>query len=73
MEVEIMIKEMRKSINMTIEQLSKETGINKQRLSDIENGIVKEDEILFIEIVLIAANMGFEIWELYEIKYVELQ
>ena len=69
----IKIKEARKSKGMSLKELADLTGIRKQRLSDIENGIIKEDEILFVEMLVIAENLGLSILDLYETKNIELQ
>ena len=44
----IKIKEARESKGMSLKELADLTGIRKQRLADIENGIIKEDVILFV-------------------------
>lgn len=69
----IKIKEARESKGMSLKELADLTGIRKQRLADIENGIIKEDVILFVEMLVIAENLGLSILDLYETKNIELQ
>ena len=69
----IKIKEARESKGMSLKELADLTGIRRQRLADIENGIIKEDEILFVEMLVIAENLGLTILDLYETKNIELQ
>lgn len=71
MQVEIIIKEMREKQKISLQELSNLTGIERHRLSDIENHVVKEDEILFIEMLVIATNMGLEISDLYRVSYLK--
>ena len=69
----IKIKEARESKGMSLKELADLTGIRRQRLADIENGIIKEDEILFVEMLVIAENLKLSILDLYETKNIELQ
>lgn len=69
----IKIKEARENKGMSLKELADLTGIRRQRLADIENGIIKEDEILFVEMLVIAENLGLTILDLYETKNIELQ
>ena len=69
----IKIKEARENKGMSLKELADLTGIRKQRLSDIENHIIKEDKILFVEMLVIAENLGLSILDLYETKNIELQ
>lgn len=71
MQVEIIIKEMREKQKISLQELSELTGIERHRLSDIENHVVKEDKILFIEMLVIATNMGLEILDLYRVSYLK--
>ena len=54
MTVELNIKEVRKKQNITLEELEFETGIDRKRLSDLEDKKVKVEDVLFIEMLLIA-------------------
>ena len=69
----IKIKEARENKGMSLKELADVTGIRRQRLADIENHVVKEDEILFIEMLVIAENLGLSILDLYEVQNIELQ
>ena len=69
----IKIKEARESKGMSLKELADLTGIRRQRLADIENHIIKEDEILFVEMLVIAENLELSILDLYEVQNIELQ
>lgn len=70
MTVELKIKEIRESMGISLRELSEETGIERHRLSAIENNV---DEILFIEMLVIAENLGKKITDLYSTGSIELQ
>ncbi len=70
MTVELKIKELREQIGMSLRELSKETGIERHRLAYIEEDV---DNILFIEMLVIAENLGKKITDLYDTKNIELQ
>lgn len=70
MTVELKIKEIREQMGISIRELSEETGIERHRLAEIEEDV---DKILFIEILVIAENLGKRISDLYEVRNVELQ
>ena len=70
MTVELKIKEIRKQMKISLEELSEETGIERHRLSEIEDNV---DKILFIEMLVIAENLGKKITDLYNIGSIELQ
>lgn len=70
MTVELKIKEIRKQMKISLEELSEETGIERHRLSEIEDNV---DKILFIEMLVIAENLGKKITDLYSTGNVELQ
>lgn len=70
MTVQLKIKEIREEMGISIRELSEETGIERHRLGEIENDV---DKILFIEMLVIAENLGKEISELYETGNIELQ
>ena len=69
----IKIKEARESKGISLKELADLTGIRRQRLADIENHIIKEDEILFVEMLVIAENLELSILDLYEVQNIELQ
>lgn len=70
MTVELKIKEIRKQMKISLEELSEETGIERHRLSEIEEDV---DKILFIEMLVIAENLGKKITDLYSTGNIELQ
>nr|DAJ13812.1 MAG TPA: Helix-turn-helix XRE-family like protein [Siphoviridae sp. ctvzh6] len=70
MTVELKIKEIRKQMKISLEELSEETGIERHRLSEIEDNV---DKILFIEMLVIAENLGKKITDLYSTGNLELQ
>lgn len=70
MTVELKIKEIRKQMKISLEELSEETGIERHRLSEIEEDV---DKILFIEMLVIAENLGKKITDLYDTGNLELQ
>ncbi len=70
MTVELKIKEIRKQMKISLEELSEETGIERHRLSEIEYNV---DKILFIEMLVISENLGKKITDLYSTGNLELQ
>lgn len=70
MTVQLKIKEIREERGISLRELSEETGIERHRLGEIEKDV---DKILFIEMLVIAENLGKEISELYEVGNIELQ
>lgn len=70
MTVELKIKEIREQMGISIRELSEKTGIERHRLAEIEEDV---DKILFIEMLVIAENLGKKITDLYDTKNIELQ
>ena len=70
MTVELKIKEIREQKGISIRELAEETGIERHRLSEIEENV---DKILFIEMLVIAENLGKKITDLYDTGNIELQ
>lgn len=70
MTVELKIKEIREQMGISIRDLSEETGIERHRLSEIEDNV---DKILFIEMLVIAENLGKKMTDLYDTGELELQ
>lgn len=68
--VELKIKEIRESMGISLRELSEETGIERHRLAEIEEDV---DKILFIEILVIAENLGKKITDLYNTENIDLQ
>lgn len=68
--VEFKIKEIRESMGISLRELSEETGIERHRLAEIEEDV---DKILFIEMLVIAENLGKKITDLYNTENIDLQ
>ena len=68
--VELKIKEIREQMGISLRNLSEETGIERHRLAEIEENV---DKILFIEMLVIAENLGKKITDLYDTENLELQ
>lgn len=68
--VELKIKEIREQMGISLRDLSEETGIERHRLAEIEENV---DKILFIEMLVIAENLGKKITDLYDTENLELQ
>ena len=49
MNIEITMKKVREEKKMSLRELEEITGIEREYLSDIENGKIPADEILFAE------------------------
>lgn len=69
----IIIKQVRKELNISLEQLEEDTGISRHRLAELENNEVDIEKILFIEMYLIADSFGKRIEDLFVIEPIELQ
>lgn len=65
MTVEIIIKEVRENKGISLKELEENTGIDRRRLTKIENGELPVDKILFIEMLVIAQNLGANLTDLY--------
>lgn len=70
--IEFIIKKIRNEKGLSLENIEKETGINRHRLSDIENNKIT-DKVLFIEIILIAKVLEVEIKDLFVTKNIEIR
>ena len=73
MKIKLKIKEVREQKNISLRELEEMTGIEREYLSDIENNKIAEDEILFIEMLVIAENLACRIADLYELEYLEIK
>lgn len=71
--MKIIIKQIRKDLNISLEQLEEDTGISRHRLAEIENEEVDIEKILFIEMYLIADSFGKHIEDLFVTEHIELQ
>lgn len=68
-----MIKQIREEVGMSLKQLEEETGIDRHYLSDIEEGNIPEDEILFSEMFVISRALGKTIEDLFKVKYIKIK
>ena len=68
MTVELKIKEIRQEMGISLRELSEETGIERHRLAEIE---INVDKILFIEMLVIAENLGKKITDLYNVNIIK--
>ena len=66
MQVEILLKEVRKEKNYTLEQLSKKTGISTTHINDIEN---KMKEPSFSMMVRLSYALNVPLDKLYKIVW----
>ena len=57
-------------MGISLRDLSEETGIERHRLSEIEEDV---DKILFIEMLVISENLCKKITDLYDTGNIELQ
>lgn len=55
--MEIIIKKVREELNISLEELEDNTGINRKRLSQLENNDIDIEKILFIEMFLISDSL----------------
>ncbi len=70
--IEFIIKKIRNEKGISLEDIEKETSINRHKLSDIENNKIT-DKVLFVEIVLIAKTLEVGIEELFVAKNIEIR
>ncbi len=71
--IKLKVKEVRESKNISLRKLEKETGIEREFLSDIEKGKIPADEILLAEMIVIAEALDCRISDLYEVAYLEIK
>ena len=73
MNIKLKIKEVREEKGISLRKLEDETGIERERLSDIENEKITADKILFVEMVVISQSLACRISDLYELEYLEIK
>lgn len=73
MQVELIIKQVRERKGISLRELEDLTGIDRQRLSNIENKKVELEKISFIEMLVIAENLAVKITELFIVRHIEIQ
>lgn len=66
MHIEILLKQVRKSKNITLNKLSDKSGISTTHINDIENNI--KSPSLFV-MVRLSKALDVEITELYKVKW----
>jgi len=71
--MQIIIKQVRKDLKRSLEELEEDTGINRKRLAKLENNEIDIEKILFIEMFLIAESFGKTIEDLFVNESIELQ
>lgn len=64
MHIEILLKQKRKEKKLTLEQLSKKTGVSSTHINDIENNL-KSPSLLIM--VLLSKALDVKITELYKV------
>lgn len=70
--IKIKIKEMREFSGISINKLAEDTGIDRRRLAKIENKEIALEQILFIEMLVIADCLDVSILSLYEVTDIEV-
>lgn len=70
--IKIKIKEMREFLGISINKLAEDTGIDRRRLAKIENKEIALEQILFIEMLVIADCLDVSILSLYEVTDIEV-
>lgn len=73
MTIKMRIKEVRQKKAISFNELEKETGIERKRLEDIEDEKIPVDEILFVEMVVIAQALNCSVLELYQVGNLEIK
>lgn len=71
--MKLIIKQIRKEQGKSLEDLEEDTGINRKRLTELENNEVDIEKVLFIEMFLIAEGFGKAIEDLFVNEIIELQ
>lgn len=71
--VKLKIKEAREKSGLSLRQLEEETGIDREYLSDLEENKIPVDEVLFIEMLVIANALAFDIKNLFEVTHLEIK
>ena len=69
--IEMRIKQIRKTLKVSLENLAEKTGIERHYLAELEN--MEADEILLAEAILIAKALEVAIEELFVVKDVEIR
>ena len=71
--IKLKIKEVREKKNISIDYLVEDTGIEKERLLDIENNKIDVDKVSLAEMIVLSDSLDVSILELYEITNIKIQ
>ncbi len=71
--IKLKIKEVREKKNISIDYLVEDTGIEKDRLLDIENNKIDVDKVSLAEMIVLSDSLDVSILELYEITNIKIQ
>lgn len=66
MQVEILLKKIRKERGITLATLSKKTGLSTTHINDIENNLKVPGLIV---VILLSKALNVDIHDIYKIKY----
>ncbi len=73
MTIKIKIKEVREEKGISLRKLEEDTGIERKRLTEIENNEISAEKISLAEMIVIAENLVSSIMDLYELESVEIK
>ncbi len=73
MNIKMIVKKIRQEKGISLRKLEEETGIEREYLTDIENGKVLGDEIFLIEAVLISQALACRVEDLFVIEKLEIK
>ncbi len=73
MTIKIKIKEIREEKGISLRKLEEDTGIERERLSNIENNEISADRISLAEMIVISENLVSSIMDLYELESIEIK
>lgn len=73
MTIKIKIKEVREQKGISLRKLEEDTGIERKRLSEIENNEISAEQISLAEMIVIAENLVSSIMDLYELENIEIK
>lgn len=71
--IKLKIKEVREKKNISIDYLVEDTGIEKDRLLDIENNKIDVDKVSLAEMIVLSDSLDVSILELYDITNIKIQ
>ena len=71
--IKIKTKEIREKKGISIKRLEEDTGIERHRISKIENNKIPVDKISLVEMILISYGLGISILDTYEVTHIEIK